>query len=166
MSNVRAHVTNDRYAPPTAEVADPKLESFVVPTRVLRACQMFVASTLLGLVTLLPGAAAPAQEWSWLSFGTALVVLLLFGGLTIWLTVKIYRGRNWARWTMLIYLAPSWALGAMQFSEDFMRSPVMGIVILIATIVEVVACGLLFFGGGARWFASVAAARTNHAREP
>jgi hypothetical protein len=152
-------VTTNRYAPPGAEVADPSFPSLVVPSAVVRACQMFIASLLLGLIASVPGVAGSSQEWAWGSLVAACVLVALVGGISVWLTVKIYRGRNWARWVMLVYLAVSWVATFMEFSEGFNRSPVVASVELLTTVIEVVACGLLFFGSGARWFATAAAAR-------
>src|SRR5580765_7488041 len=107
--------------PPGADVR----ASGPVPRSVRLACRMILASTLLGLVIHL---IAPSD----LPHGGPLAVLvqvLLFSALllgsTIWLIVKIHRGRNWARWTMLLFLAPNWAFwGAMQLPEQITQAPV------------------------------------------
>jgi hypothetical protein len=113
---------------------------------------MFIGSMLLGLVSLLPGSSEPVPGNEDVAFFVGAVVLAIFAGLTVWLTLKIYRGRNWARWTMLVYLAPTWVLGMMDFSETFTRLPVVGVVAVVATVMEIVACWMLFIGSGAGWF--------------
>jgi hypothetical protein len=134
-------------------VTDPKPASRQVPTSVQRSCRLVIISMFLGLLTLVPSISAmPPDARSAAAIGIVLVAAAIFAGLTVWLTVKVYRGRNWARWSMLLFLGSTWLAGAMQFSDQFTESPVVGTIELIANAIEMFACWLLFFEADARRF--------------
>lgn len=145
-------MTPNRYAPPGADVADP--DTAPPPRAVQRACRLVIASLLLGLFTLVPGVAAKAPDDVPVPFLVTLALLAIFGGLTVWLVVNVHRGVNWARWALLVYLVLGWVLVGMQFNDEFMRSPISGMIEVACFALEVAACWLLFVGGGAAWFAA------------
>jgi hypothetical protein len=147
-------MTPNPFAPPRAEVADPPPQQ--PPPAVRRACRLVVASMVLGLVTLLPGIAAPVPDDAQVPLFITLAIVAFFGGLTIWLTVAVSRGVHWARWALLAYLALGWVLSGMQFTDEFMRSPISGMIEIVCVVMELVASAMLFFGSGARWFAGLA----------
>ena len=144
-------MTDLRYAPPMAPVADVSL-SELRPPSVLRACQLLVASTLLGFVGLADLPALPPNAQSWAFFGGGLAAFGLGVAFTIWLVVSAYCGRNWARWTLVVLLAPSWIFGALEISEQLLQVSIQEVVGLLANAFDMLACWLLFFGKGARSF--------------
>jgi hypothetical protein len=153
------------YAPPGAEVADPIPMRPEPPRTVSNACRLIVASLFLGLVTLLPGIGVPPPEDAQVPLIWTLTMIVVFGGLTLWLAVEVMRGKSWARWAMLAYLAVGWVLGGGEFTDDFLRSPLAGMIEAICMVMEIVACALLFFGSGGKWFAELAAIRRARSEE-
>jgi len=148
------------YAPPGSEVADPSRTMPPVPPAVRRACLLFLSSLALGLVTLLPGVRPVRPDDAAVPALFTLLVVLFFGGITVWLTWKLYRGRNWARWTMLAYVLFGWWIGASELTDDFLASPLAGLIDLVCIAIEAIGCWALFFGAGAGWYRTLAAARS------
>ena len=141
-------MTDLRYAPPIAPVADVDA-SRLTPQSVRRACQLLVASTLLGFAGVTGPFELPTFARPWLVLLGALLVVIAMTGVIFWLILKAYRGRNWARWTTLLLLAPSWALGAMEFPGELVQAPVSAVVGVTTSALDIFACWLLFFGAGA-----------------
>ena len=146
------------YAPPGTEVADPAAAQ--APPAVRRACILFLTSLALGLVTLLPGVRPAPAEDAAVPAAFTFFVVLFFGGLTVWLTWKLYRGRNWARWAMLAYVLFGWWMGTSELTDDFLASPVAGMIDIVCIAIEAVACWSLFFGAAAGWYRALAASRS------
>lgn len=148
--------SNNPFAPPNANAADPPTDEPPPPREIRRACALILFAMVLGLVTLVPGVRperAGAEEVPALfSFG----LVVLFSGLTIWLALQIYRGRSWARWAMLAYLALGWWLAGSELQETFVGSPVCGAIDVVCIAMEAVACVLFTVGNGARWFSQLA----------
>jgi hypothetical protein len=140
-------VTDLRYAPPVASVVDVQA-SRLAPQSVRRACQLLIASTLLGFAGVTPfELLTSARPWPVLLGALAGVVAVT--GVVFWLILKVYRGRNWARWTVLLLLAPSWALGAIEFPSEIVQAPIAAVVGVTTSAIDILACWLLFFGAGA-----------------
>jgi hypothetical protein len=155
-------MTPNPYAPPDAEVADVTSLRPPTPRAVGNACRLIIASLVLGIVSLLPGIRVPRPDDPQVPLAFTLGSVVVFGGLTLWLALEVWRGKRWARWVMLAYLVLGWWLGAGDMSDDFLRSPLLGTLDAVCILLEAIACALLFFGAGARWFAALAALR----REP
>ena len=148
-------MTDLRYAPPAAPVADPEA-SRLAPHSVRRACQLLVASTLLGFAGVTGPFELPTFARPWVVLLGALAAVVAFTGVIFWLILKAYRGRNWARWTVLLLLAPSWALGALEFPGEIMQASIAAVVGGTTSALDILACWLLFFGAGAtRYFRQV-----------
>ena len=79
-------------------------------------------------------------------------MLLIFGGLLLWLVERVRAGRNWARWTLSLCLALSWISGFTEFQEGFTLSPLFATIDAACSLLELVACVMLFVGQGAKWF--------------
>ena len=156
-------MTPNPYAPPGADVADVNTARPPMPRAVRVACQLIMASLALGLVSMLPGIRPPRPDDPAVPWAFTLGAIVVFGGLTIWLTLELLRGKLWARWGMLAYLVLGWWLGGGEISDDFLRSPVLGLIDAVCIVLEIAACWLLFFGDGARWFAALAALRRGRA---
>jgi len=145
-------VTGNPFRPPEAEVADAGPGLGPMPRGVRLACTLVLLSLVVGAVTLLPGVRPEPPGAEPVPFLFTLAVLLVFGGLTVWLVKVVERGRNWGRWALLAYLALGWWLGIDQITEDFALSPLVGFVDMGCIVVEMVAAVLLFWGAAGRWF--------------
>lgn len=152
-------MTPNPFAPPTAEVADVNLSRPQRPQAVNLACRLIMISLALGIVSLLPGIRPPRPDDPLVPLSFTLGAVVVFGGLTIWFAIEVLRGKPWARWVMLAYLVLGWLLGAGEMSDDFLRSPVLGVIDAACIVLELLACRLLFFGAGAQWFAALSAMR-------
>ena len=152
------------FAPPGADVADVDAVRPTMPLSVRRACQLVIASLALGCVAALTDIGRPRADGSEITFAFGLAYFALVIGLTLWLTLAVVRGKGWSRWVMLLFLAPTWWLGATNLNEDFLRSPLVGALTVVSIAIEVIACWLLFTGTGARWFAALAALRAERTR--
>lgn len=159
-------MTPNPFAPPRAEVADPRKPRPEPPPAVRRACRLVIASMLLGWVLLVPGLGAAAPEDAQVPFLLTFVVVAFFSALTLWLLFATSRGAPWARWALLAYLLLGWLLSGLQFNDEFLRSPVSGMIEIVCVLLELVATWLLFTGSGAAWFASLALARASKTKAP
>jgi hypothetical protein len=152
-------MTPNPYAPPGAEVADPVLPRSSAPPSVRNACLLIFASLALGLLTLLPDVRLPAPDEPAVPMAVIVGLVVVFGGLTVWFAILVLRGRNWARWAMLVYLMLGWLLVGAELDSEMARAPMAAIIDTFCMAIEMVACGLLFFGAGGRWFSGRAAVR-------
>ena len=150
-------MSRNPFAPPGAEVADPVSRQLPAPPQVKLACQMIIATLVVGIITLFPGVREPAAADAEVPLLFTLVLIVVFGGLTLLLASRILQGRNWARWAMLAYLGAGWALAGPNLADDFYLSPIAAIIDAISIPVEAVACWMLFTGAGGQWFAALAA---------
>lgn len=107
---------------------------------------------ILSLLSLLPG----VREGMWneaevpLAVSVTLgVVLALFSG---WLIVMMSRGRNWARWTLVIYTAVSWLLLLADPDALQAQGPLAVTIDLATLVIEIYACLRVLFGEGVEWF--------------
>ena len=123
-----------------------------LPRAVVLACQLFVASYVLGLVVLLPGVGAPAADPSIESFLALLALLVAWGAITLWLIGAVLRRKNWGRWAMLAVLGLSWLVGADDIVETFQNSLAEGAIDVFCTVLEMTGCVLLFGGAATQWF--------------
>jgi hypothetical protein len=121
------------------------------------ACGLVLTSLAVGVLTMLPGVrraeAMPAGSTAieWLAYAG-------FVALAIWFTRRSWQGRRWARWALLVYLAIGWAMYALTLSDEMVAAPMAALVNTLCLAMELSACGLLFFGAGARWFAALRSA--------
>lgn len=120
---------------------------------------LILAALALGIVTLLPAVRVPPPDEPSVPLLLDMVLILVFGGLTVWFAMQILRGKNWGRWAMLGYLLMGWVFVFIDFNDDLARAPLLAILNIVITTLEVAACYLLFAGAGARWFSDVSAAR-------
>lgn len=159
-------MSSNPFAPPNAEVADPSSARALPPREIRNACYLILLSMVLGLVTFVPGIRPEQPGASEVPVLFTFGLVVFFTALTLWLARQIYRGKSWARWAMLVYLALGWWLAGSGLQETFGGSPVAGAIDIVCIAMEVVACGLFTFGGGARWFSQLAASGrgTSHDR--
>lgn len=139
-------MSDNPYEPPQAPLSDP-----VGPARpiaVTRASWLLYASLALGTITMLPG--MRGEEFS---LAANLVLLAIFGGLTVWLVHQTGQRKGWARWCLLAYLVFGWVLTFGIDSTTAGSSPLAVLLDYVCGILEVAAAWWLFTGPGARWFA-------------
>lgn len=142
----------NRYAPPEAEVADPTPPRRSIPPQIQKACWLILASLVLGIISLLPAIRPPAPDDQPVSIVVSLIVIFLFSALTVWFILGILRGKNWARWVMLVFLGTGWLLAGSELESEFVRVPLAATIDVVCITMETVACWLLFFGRDATWF--------------
>jgi len=156
-------MSSNPYQPPGAEVADAPDSSPPRPRSVHLACQLVLASFALGLVTLVPGVDVTRPDDPAVHWAVTLVVVLVFGAITVWLTYATHQRRNWARWALLGYLIFGWFLSAGELPSDLERAPLVGLLGVGAAVIELVAVWFLFTGAGAKWFSGRQAAASAEA---
>jgi hypothetical protein len=154
-------MTPDPQAPRESNAAGVNRSRPPVPRAIGNACRLIIGSLMLGIVSLLPGIRVPRPDDPEIPLAFTLGSIVVFGGLTLWLALEVWRGKNWARWAMLAYLVLGWWLGAGEMGDDFLRSPLLGTLDAACVTIEAVACALLFFGAGGRWFSALDALRRN-----
>jgi hypothetical protein len=141
------------FAPPEAPLADPETPPRAVPPAAVRqGCFLLFLSFVLSLVTLWPGMRPPTLDGHELSWPVLLTVTAVVLAGSLWLLLKNYQGRNWARWTLFAYLALGWWLVGADLQENFAHSPLTGAIDLACVAIEMRAGWLLMVGEGARWF--------------
>lgn len=145
------------FRPPSTEVDDLAAALPPSPPGVRIAGYLVLLSFLLGLPTLLPGVRPVRTGEPDSPLWATLVVVVLFGVLTLWLVLQTQRGRHWARWALLAYLALGWYLVGPDLQEDFALSPLAGAINVVCILLEVAAALMLFVGPANRWFAEVRA---------
>lgn len=147
------------FAPPRAGLAEPLIDALPRPLAVGRSVALILGSMALGLVELLPAVhgARPNEEAVPLWFTAAIV--LVFGGITVWLARQMYAGRNWSRWAMLAYLGLGWALGIGGLVDDFSYSTLAGPLNVVGMVMEMVAMWLVFQGAGSAWYRALRVTR-------
>jgi len=122
------------------------------PDRVYLACTLIMAAFVIDLIGFAPGIRVPSADEVASPVWFTLAMIFVFGSLTAWLAVETLRGRNWARWAMLVFLLLGWILGVQEIADSFARSPASSLIDAGCTAMEVAACWLLFSGASARWF--------------
>jgi len=141
------------YRPPQSIVADVKEAPRTPrPPGITRAVIAFWICWGLELLSLAPG----VREGVWsdaevpLAISITLgVVLAVFSG---WLILMLSRGRNWARWTLVIYTAVSWLLLLADPESLQAQGPLAVTIDLVTLVIEVYACLRVLFGEGVEWF--------------
>ena len=151
-------MSENRYQPPNAEVADSAAHG-PRPRAVGLACQLLLISVALSLATYLPGIRVDRAEDAEVPLAFTVLFVAILVSLSLWLIAKSYEGKNWARWANLAYLAIGWWFATQEIGPQFLASPVAGAIEFVVILMELAACGLLFFGIGNHWFKEVARAR-------
>lgn len=134
-------MTENRYSPPNAPVADVPA-AIVQPTAsALRiATRLLWASLGIGLVN-------AALEWKFLTSAVpaSVVIGVLIGTFVVIgsLTHFIGRGRNWARIVFLV-LAVIGLPSLAQLPATFARAPIAGAANLLQTLLQLVALYIVF----------------------
>jgi hypothetical protein len=136
------------YSPPSSPISDinKPAGTAVRPSQVSIAVLLLAASLALGTVTtalLQPHYARNSQ--------TVSVQILTFV-LLVWLTYKIWLGRNWARITFAVFWGLGFAFYVPILLKIFQFSPVAGFINVLQSLLQIVALYFLFSDPGRRWF--------------
>lgn len=146
------------YEPPQAHVADAAdIVRGPRPQAVRRAVMAFWIGWTLGLLTLIPGVRENVWDNPEIPAGVTLAVAIVFGAFSAWLIVMVGRGRNWARWAWLVYIAVTYVLMASDPSGWERQGPVALAADMMSLVLDGYGCYLIFSGEGARWFSGGAA---------
>ena len=147
---------NDRYAPPTARVADtPPRDPASRPRQVTLAVRLLWASLLLALPSFYIAMDHAPED---ASNGVIIVVQIILMALAGYLNLCIGQGRNWARIVALILTVLSLLM------VFFLPTPPDETVIEqlingVSSVLDVVAMVLIFTQPGASWFNGAARGR-------
>ena len=121
-----------------------------MPKQALWAVRLMWATLGLGLVNSL-------LQWNYLTSqaSQSFVLSVQFVTLVImvWLIYKLWRGRNWARITLLVLFAIGLLPSLPVLAATFRRDPIAGSIGTAVTILQVVAFYLVFATPGRLWFA-------------
>lgn len=142
------------YQAPSSELTAPVQTNPARPLAINLACWLFGLSSLAGCAIFIPGAGmdwkmdSPRMVYGMIT-GTILDIAV-----TIWLIHAISKGKNWARWAVLVL---SVLAVCMLFipGENPPLSKLIHIITIISTLAYLPGCALLFFGRGGRWFAQI-----------
>jgi hypothetical protein len=140
------------YSPPSAPVSDiskPDVTS-KRPPQVSIATLLLAASLALGVVTsiiLRPRIALTGQAGL-----TQVFVQMLTLTIIVWLTYKIWKGRNWARITFAVLTGVGWAFYFPILVKMFQISAVAGSINCLQTLLQLGALYFLFSSPGRVWF--------------
>jgi hypothetical protein len=145
-------MTDDkRYAPPATSVADPERVPLLAarPQQVRVAVALLWASFVLGIVAwLLSSLRDPETGFSVL----VLVITGLLFAFSVLLNVMVYRGRNWARVVVLVFVALAGLLLLAPIEEASSPSMAEQVINLVTIALECVAMFLVFTQPGSLWF--------------
>lgn len=137
-------MSDNPYAPPKAVVADPVADGAPVsaqPYAATLATHLLWSGLALGTLNLaIVGSLATSVD--------SVVVL----GLLALLTHKISHGRNWARITFLVLFLLGLPGIPSATSILWQQSPLVAVISLVVSGLQMGALYLVFIGDGARWF--------------
>ena len=77
----------------------------------------------------------------------------VIGALCLFLTFRISKGNNWARWSLVAYLIVSIPLTFLPAIPTFSAYPVQGYLDALQFALTLIALGLLFHPNASKWFA-------------
>lgn len=151
-------MSSSPYSPPTSDLR----QNAPLPPRppgIGLSCLLFGATTLLGFSGFLPAVDPEldyAQAETWLILAISALFGLPLSGLLLYC---IWKGKNWARWTLTTLNIAGWLFTASQWPADYAKSHFLGGLDLTVAVFEMAACAMLFFGTGGQWFAAISRQR-------
>jgi len=112
----------------------------------------FWLTWIIGLLSLLPGVRDGLWNDDEVPLALSITLGVVFAVFSAWLILMTSRGRNWARWALVIYTAVSWLL--LLSDPDALRAQgTLAVAIDAAMLfIELYASFLLLFGEGVQWF--------------
>jgi hypothetical protein len=142
----------NEYSPPSAPVFDipnPDVPSDR-PRQVSIAAMLLYASLALGVgtsVILAPRVVLSGPAWIIQVCGQVLTVIVI-----VWLTYKIWKGRNWARITFAVITSVGYVFYVPILMKMFRLSSVAGSINLLQSVLQLAALYLVFSRPGRAWF--------------
>jgi hypothetical protein len=148
-------MSDNRYAPPTAPVQDVPSSRRLGsrPREIVLAVQLAAAGYLLGMAVLVAtwGYFSRLQSPGALIVNQAVSLLI-----SVWLYVRVYEGKNWARITLLVLtlLGSLFAFGSA-FMNVVAAAPMLSKIQMVAGLcINLIILWLLFISPGREWFKS------------
>ena len=143
------------YKPPEAYVADAAdVTPGPRPSAVTRAVIAFWTAWALGVLTLIPGVRENVWDNAEIPAGVTLAMAIVFEAFSAWLIVMVGRGRNWARWTWVVFVVLSFLLMAADPSGWETERPLALGADVVTLVLEIYGCCLILIGRGAEWYTS------------
>ncbi len=71
---------------------------------------------------------------------------------SLFLLYQINRGRNWARWSLVLILITAIPLVVLPAFQSFSHYPIYNLLEVAQLVLYLIALGLLFHGSSSRWF--------------
>jgi hypothetical protein len=147
-------VTHNPYTPPSVTVADvPEPAALARPTSVKIAVALFFAGLVIEVAfwtTTLP--AMNRGEISPLAFFAPMVGFFI----AVWLCIKVFAGRNWARMTMLVWTCLVFIVRMLRFNtplpEGVMARPSFAAYFIGLQSALILVALYLLFVPGREWF--------------
>lgn len=147
---------NNPFKAPESKAGDEQMRRIHAsrPPAVKFACQLLWVSIGLAALSLIPGIRSDfwSEDKSLLDALMDLDLALLMMLLEAWLIQMVYMQRNWARWTLLAFLAMGWTMQLGSLSESLAAGTVAFIIDSLVMILELAACYQLFVSPGRLWF--------------
>lgn len=125
-----------------------------MPREVAKAGFLLIGALLLGLIPLpfhVMGYISKEQHGFAIFLGVLVAVLCVF---TLFLILKIKQRKNWARWTMFIFVLLGAASTLYSFQENWNESVGGALLNCLTGLMELVAMGILFARRSNDWFAN------------
>ncbi len=143
-------MSDDRYSPPAAEVAD--VPSDTLPRR--RPVQVTVAVILMWVTFLfgMLGIAAGWNDFMQVAPRMFLVIISISAAVIALLNIMTMLGRNWARISYLVFFCIGLPRLVEVLPPLFAESVVSGLVGVMQVLVQLTALVLLFTSPGRHWF--------------
>ncbi len=144
-------MAHNPYSAPNTTVADVSAEPPMErPRIVVIAVMLLWTEFTLGLLDSVLGwkdSRAAQKFWEF-----SIVISAIFVIISVWINIKVWQGRNWARIVALVLTGFAVISFAPQMSASFARSALLSTLYCIEILLDVAAM-ILVFGPGRRWFA-------------
>jgi hypothetical protein len=157
-------MNDNRYAPPTAKLADHESETELErPRVVVRAVQLLWTTFTLSVVaTLVAALVMPAGVSAGVTVVSTTVNLLVQLGLAWWFNGAAWKGRGWSRWVQAVL--GILALGFLYYAKQsvpnaFVLPWYLDAMSTLATLCNAVGVGLLFAPAANTWYRAMKAER-------
>jgi hypothetical protein len=119
------------------------------PQNVSTAIKLFVVSIVLGIVNAIINAANNFKVYS----DGMLLFFSIFGvGLMLFFVYQMNTGKSWARRIFLLLFILGSIIAPFSFIRLFKSNPVVGVISVIITIIQIVALILIYRKDSDEWF--------------
>jgi hypothetical protein len=153
-------MSDNRYAPPAAKVADfigTIPERPIEVTRAVQLCWLSIAIAMPAVADdFILGMEKGRGNYFAISFWVTNVIILAFA---TWVIVSIGRGRRWARIVYAVMTLASVVFMATSLTDEFLRPWYSWMASLLTTLLDMVIVVLLFLPLSNAWFRAMQAAR-------